>query len=47
MNLEQNNITTKLMAKTMDKENVTYEQALALHELGFDFGSKMAYGEII
>jgi len=30
-----------------DKENVTYEQALALHELGFDFGSRIAYGEII
>jgi len=31
----------------MNKEFVTYEQALALHELGFDFGARIAYGEII
>lgn len=31
----------------MDKEFVTYEQALALMELRFEFGSRLIYGEIV
>jgi hypothetical protein len=31
----------------MNKEFVTYEQALALMELGFEFGSRLIYGEIV
>ena len=31
----------------MEKEFITYEQALSLMELGFEFGSRLIYGEIV